>query len=154
MSPITPSVIKVVISILLVSCPDHTPKGKGLVAFATFLGLIKINYFWVGEFRLQFRFVEACTCLGRAKFLSNFTYSSLPSGVVCIVLCLQNFAPNFTYSPNKCATTFGVWSGHETRVLLAQLLVKIARNCLPPTTFWQHYSLAFPSIVVNDKSLL
>ena len=28
-------------------------------------------------------------CLGTVKYLSNFTYSSLPSDVVCIVLCFR-----------------------------------------------------------------
>ena len=68
-------------------------------------------------------------CIGTAKFLSNFTYSSKEATshqVVCIVLhfCwMQNFAPKFYIQSQemwqKATRLFplGVWSGHETNQL-------------------------------------
>ena len=69
--------------------PDHTPQRKGLVAFATSWDSLKLIAFQFENSNLPIRFAEACTCVGTAKFLSNFTYSPIKRPPIgCGLYCL------------------------------------------------------------------
>ena len=127
----------------LVSCPDHTPKGKGLVASPHFLGLINIQFeksHYQSQSQKRFTYFYVG---GSAKFLSNFTYSpkifGVWSGNKTIVLCtiitsvgceisFLSFLILRTVPKNVAKATrpflFGVWSGHETTLIWTPLRQK------------------------------
>ena len=85
--------------VAIVSCPDHTPKEKGLVAFATFFGTV--------------------------RKISNET--SHPTEVIIVHRTIVSFPDHMHPKIGKkfrriiyvdyvtaSANAFGMWSGHET----------------------------------------